>query len=496
MTKIVEAERSPHRLWGEFRHSVVGGLLAAPPEKGQLRHEIELLATKKWNHPTKNKEVRIKYSTIEGWYYSLKNCQNDPLKTLRTKVRSDLGDARKISSDIGDILKNQYEKYPYWNYQLHFDNLKAAMKKKELTEKAPSYATVRRYMKAQGLRRLRKPRNADQPGAVESLITASQRETRSFEAEYVNATWHLDFHHGSLKVIDDRGVWRTPILLGIFDDASRLCCHIQWYYRETTENLVHGFCQALQKRGVPRELMRDNGAAMSAAEFTEGLKKLGILDRPIRPYTPNMNGKCEFVWSRVESRLLAMLEGYKDLTLKILNELTQAWVELEYNKHHHREMDMSPIQAFQRKKEVSRPSPDSKSLRMAFQMEMKRRQRRSDGTISLEGQRYEIPSRFRTLDDLYVKYARWDLSFVHIFDQRTGDPMDKIYPIDKVKNSSSLRRSIDNPVTIAPVMKTKTLPPLIEQLMSDYAALGIISAYIPKDDSHHITTEINSYEPS
>jgi len=40
----------------------------------------------------------------------------------------------------------------------------------------------------------------------------------------------------------------------------------------------------------------------------------------------------------------------------------------------------------------------------------KRKQRRSDGTASLDGQRFEIPSRYRRLDEIHLRYARWDLT--------------------------------------------------------------------------------------
>ncbi len=76
-----------------------------------------------------------------------------------------------------------------------------------------------------------------------------------------------------------RASWQRPIALGILDDHSRLCCHLQWYLSETAEDLVHGFSQAIQKRGLPRALMTDNGAAMIADEFTEGLSVSGYPPR-------------------------------------------------------------------------------------------------------------------------------------------------------------------------------------------------------------------------
>ena len=63
------------------------------------------------------------------------------------------------------------------------------------------------------------------------------------------------------------GQWQRPLALGILDDHSRYCPHLQWYLSETTEDLVHGFSQGLQKCGLPRGAMSDNGSAMLAEEF-------------------------------------------------------------------------------------------------------------------------------------------------------------------------------------------------------------------------------------
>ena len=67
-------------------------------------------------------------------------------------------------------------------------------------------------------------------------------------------------------------------MLGILDDHSRLCCHLQWYLSETAEDLVHGLSQAIQKRGLPRALMTDNGSAMIAEEIDR--RSVATGDRP------------------------------------------------------------------------------------------------------------------------------------------------------------------------------------------------------------------------
>ena len=125
-------------------------------------------------------------------------------------------------------------------------------------------------MKAQGYHRRRLPKT--QTAAAEAAAhRLESHEVRSFEAEHTLALWHLDFHHGSHKVLTRSGQWMPPLLLGVIDDRSRLICHLQWYLDETAETLVHGVCQAFQKRGLPRALMTDNGAAMQADEFRQGL---------------------------------------------------------------------------------------------------------------------------------------------------------------------------------------------------------------------------------
>jgi len=97
-------------------------------------------------------------------------------------------------------------------------------------------------------------------------------------------------------------------LFRVLDDRSRLACHLQWYLAETAEIIARGLSQAFQKRGLPRSRLSDNGAAMTAAEITEGLSRLGILHQTTLPYSPYQNVKQEAFWGPVEGRLIAMLE--------------------------------------------------------------------------------------------------------------------------------------------------------------------------------------------
>jgi transposase InsO family protein len=459
--------------WARLRFAIVGPLLAAPPPPGALRSALQELAKRSWQHPTSALPVQFGLSTLERWYYAARRAQMDPVAALRTAIRADAGRRRAVTQAVIDALEAQYQAHPGWSCQLHYDNLAAALAP---AVSLPSYTTVRRLMKAQGWQRRRPVRGAEKANAG----PRQAREMRSYEVDHVGALWHLDFHHGSRKVLTREGTWAKPLALAVLDDRSRLACHVQWYLDESTQSLVHGFCQALQKRGLPRALMSDNGSAMVSEEFGAGLHRLGILHQTTLPYTPEQNGKQEHFWALVEGRLMAMLEGVEELTLDVLNQATCAWVEEEYQRRHHSELGTTPLERFLEGPSVLRPCPDSQALRSAFRLEITRRQRRSDGTVSLEGRRFEVPSRYRHLETLHVRYARWDLSAVELVDARHGTSLCALYPQDKSANASGRRRAVD-PQPPAVAAAGSGMAPLLRRLMADYAATGLPPAYLPTD---------------
>jgi len=339
------------------------------------------------------------------------------------------------------------------------------------------------FMQAHGL--IKRPRRGR--GHTAGVLAAEQRfedfEIRSYESEYVNALWHCDYHHGSLKVLLPHGQWSGVELLGVLDDCSRLCIHAQWYLSETAENLIHGVIQGFEKYDFPRALMSDNGSAMIAAETVQGLARLGIVHQRTLPYSAYQNGKQECFWGQVEGRVLAMLEGCKDLTLAQLNEATLAWVELEYNRKVHCELGQSPLSKFLAIKNVGRPCPESRKLHEAFTAQVLRTQRQSDGTISLEGIRFELPSRYRHLKRVTTRYASWDLSRVYLADPQNGQVICRIYPQDKHKNADGRRRRKQPLIdAVQPACDGGGMAPLLRKLIADYAATGLPPAYLPKDE--------------
>ena len=207
------------------------------------------------------------------------------------------------------------------------------------------------------------------------------------------------------------------------------------------------------------------------------------------------NAKQESFWGRVEGRLIAMLEGEPALTLELLNDATQAWVEQEYHRSVHSEIGVSPLSHHLAGPTVTRPCPASAVLAGAFRIEVQRRARRSDGTLSLGGARFEIPARLRHLSEVHLRYARWDFSRVDLVDPRTGIVLCAIRPLDKTANANGQRRRLD-PVgaDLSPLPPTG-LAPLLRELLAEHAATGMPPAYLPTAEPEPIQPRVPVPEP-
>jgi putative transposase len=94
-----------------------------------------------------------------------------------------------------------------------------------------------------------------------------------------------------------------------------------------------------------------------------------------------------------------------------------------------------------------------------------------------------VPNQYRHLARLDVRYAAWDLTQVHLVDERLGQVMCRLFPQDKARNADGLRRSLDTvsnqPVAAAP---PGGMAPLLARLLERQTASGLPPAYLVKDE--------------
>src|SRR5277367_1712414 len=71
--------------WARLRFQIIGTLLAAPPDDGELRLRITELAARGWAHPTTGEVVRFSFKSIERWFYAARGA-TDPMAVLARKI--------------------------------------------------------------------------------------------------------------------------------------------------------------------------------------------------------------------------------------------------------------------------------------------------------------------------------------------------------------------------------------------------------------------------
>ena len=105
-----------------------------------------------------------------------------------------------------------------------------------------------------------------------------------------------------------KGQYRVYVI-GFLDDHSRFIVGWGLYRFQTAANVVEVFRAGIEKHGLPKEVLSDNGRQYYSwrgrSKFTEMLTKLGIRHIRSRPYHPQTCGKIESFWRNVIQECLA-----------------------------------------------------------------------------------------------------------------------------------------------------------------------------------------------
>ena len=88
-----------------------------------------------------------------------------------------------------------------------------------------------------------------------------------------------------------------------------------------------------------------------------------------------------------------------------------------------------------------------------------------------------MPSQYRHMRKLHLRYASWDLSTIALVDPGHGTWLCALYPLDKSANADGERRQV-RPVETD--VATATGAPLLKQLLA--AATGLPPAFLPTNE--------------
>jgi transposase InsO family protein len=145
-------------------------------------------------------------------------------------------------------------------------------------------------------------RNGVGPQEVKLKRRNKPVRVKSFERACPNDLWQTDIMTFMLK-----GQYRV-YLIGFMDDNSRFLVGWGLYRFQKGENVMEVFRAAIEKRGMPKEVLSDNGRQYHSwrgtSKFTSMLTKLGIRHIRSRPYHPQTCGKIESFWRNLNQECL------------------------------------------------------------------------------------------------------------------------------------------------------------------------------------------------
>jgi len=353
-----------------FRLSVLGPLVSRDHlERGELQQIIRELASKEYAIPD-SKRCHIAEKTIEAWFYAW---SKQGIAGLAPKTRVDRG-VSKLSEEVQEALLTAKRENPR----------RSIRQLKSLLERAGVVA--RDTLSRSAIHRLLQQHGLSRPTGSASV----PEEHRRFVAEYANSIWYGDVLHGPTVTV--QGKLRKVYLVSLLDDASRLIAHSAFCTGETALDIEGVLKQAVLKRGLPKKLVVDNGAAYRASTLQEICIRLDIRLIFCRPYAPEGKGKLERWHRTFRDQFLCELDVSRITDLEDINARLWAWVEQVYHRSPHSSLDKkTPLERYQRDLLNIRPlGQKAAQLNSIFYHRVKRKVRK-DGTVSYQNCDFEVP---------------------------------------------------------------------------------------------------------
>lgn len=145
----------------------------------------------------------------------------------------------------------------------------------------------------------------------------SDKKPVTFERSRARQMYQMDIMTFMLK-----GLFRV-YLIACLDDYSRFVVSVGLYRRQSTDNVLDVLREAIERYGMPEEVLTDNGRQFYSwrgkSEFQKYLIKSGIQHIRSRPYHPQTLGKIESLWRNLYQELLGKvpLSSYEEAKEKI-----------------------------------------------------------------------------------------------------------------------------------------------------------------------------------
>jgi len=339
--------------------------------QGRTRHErVHNVAAMTFLDEEGNSR-QFTWRTIQTWFYRYKN---RGITGMTNQPRKDKGQARKVTPE--ELLEALNAAKPHFHHKRH--NKRAlyrfCVEKSLLDPGRIAQTTFYRFIREY---ELLAPDDND------------NKKRLAFSMKFANQLWQADTMFGPYcGTGESPGSRKQAKLIAFIDDASRVLCHGEFFFAENVDTLVQAIRAAFYKRGVPEQLLVDNGSIYCSQEITLICARVGCILRHTAVRDAAAKGKIERFFRRVRDQFL--LQKLDLSSLETLNRQFTLWVENDYNATEHDAIGMKPIDRFGIDLTRIRFLPPSEHNDELFYAEATRKVKK-DNTFSFQGRRYETP---------------------------------------------------------------------------------------------------------
>jgi putative transposase len=394
---------------------VLGAIDTAP---GRTRHErIHNVAAMTFLDEEGNSR-RFTWRTIQTWFYRYKN---HGITGMTNHSRKDKGQTRKVMPE--ELLEALNAAKPHFHNQCANKRalFRFCIEKSLLDPDRIAQTTFYRFIRDY------------------NLLAADESDSKprlAFSMKYANQLWQADTMFGPYV---DTGMSlgrKQAKLIAFIDDASRVLCHGEFFFEENVDTLVKAFRAAFYKRGIPEQLLVDNGSIYCSQEITLICARVGCILRHTAVRDAAAKGKIERFFRRVRDQFL--VKKLDLASLETLNRQFTHWVENDYNARPHDAIGMKPIDRFGIDLARLRFLPPSEHNDELFYAEADRKVKK-DNTFSFAGRRYETPVDLRN-QKIQLRFDRRRLHSTAVIIYHKGQRMGTARLLDAVANGLQRRK--------------------------------------------------------
>lgn len=341
-------------------------------------------------------QYKFTWRTIQTWHY---NYKNHGITGMHGTTRADKGKTRKVTPE--QVLEAINTALP------HFYNKANGRHEKPNKTAIYRFCIEKGLLHASSIARTTFCRMVSQYEMLKEDPSSENKRRLAFSMQYANQLWQADTMFGPMV---DR---KQSKLIAFIDDASRVLCHGEFFTAENTDSMVRALRSAFYKRGLPEQLLVDNGSIYVSQEITLICARVGCILRHTAVRDAAAKGKIERFFRRVRDQFLI-----RNLDLSSIGELNKQfthWVEQDYNATEHTTLGMKPIDRFGVDLARIRFLSPSQSTDELFYAQETRTVKK-DNTFSFQGDRYETPVDFRG-KEVELRYERHHQGAVIVYDK-------------------------------------------------------------------------------